>query len=79
LEDLILRKAHLIRESEMPECLVRFVAHNAAYKAVLKKWANSDFSEYLSIIDFPNEIEDYASRSYQELKAEQVRLIGLVS
>jgi hypothetical protein len=75
-EGLILEKAHLIREEEMPECLLRFVAHNAAYKAVLKKWEEKDFSEHLSVIDFPVEIQEYATRSYQELKREQMRLIG---
>lgn len=79
LERLILHKAHLIREQEMPECLLLFVAHNAAYKAVLKKWESNDFSDYLSIIDFPVEIEQYASTSFKELKEEQLRLVGLVS
>ncbi len=79
LERLILNKAHLIREPEMPECLLLFVAHNAAYKAVLKKWERNDFSDYLSIIDFPVEIEQYALNSFKELKSEQLRLIGLVS
>jgi hypothetical protein len=74
-EDLILRKSYLIREREMPDCLLRFVAHAAAYKAVLKKWKDGDFSEVLSIIDFPAELDVYASRSYGELKREQMALI----
>jgi hypothetical protein len=75
-EQLILKNSHLIRETEFPECLVKFVAHVAAYKAVLRKWELQDYSEVLSIIDFPKELDRYAERSYLELKAEQARLIG---
>ena len=54
LESLVLKSnSHLIREQEMPECLLNFVAHSCAYKTILKKWEDNDFSEYLSIIDFP--------------------------
>ena len=74
-EDLILRKSYLIREREIPDCLLQFVAHTAAYKAVLKKWQDDDFSEFLSIIDFPDELNAYAARSYDELKREQMALI----
>jgi hypothetical protein len=75
-EGLILKNSHLIREQEIPECLLAFVAHSAAYKAVLKKWEANDFSEVLSIIDFPHDIEKYAERSYCELKREPLRLLG---
>lgn len=74
-EDLILRKSYLIREQEMPDCLLQFVAHNAAYKALLRKWKDDDFSEFLSIIDYPIELNAYATRSYDELKREQMTLI----
>src|SRR4029079_12821943 len=76
-EQLILKNSHLIRETEFPPCLLHFVAHVAAYKAVLKRWEQSDYSELLSIIDFPRELDTYAAQSYAELKAEQARLIGL--
>ena len=61
---------------EMPEGLLRFVAHVAAYKAVLAKWEESDFSEHLSIIDYPTEVTWYATESYSQLKREQLTLIG---
>lgn len=75
-EKLILSSAHLIRESEMPSCLLLFVAHVAAYRSVLRKWEQGDYSEFLSVIDFPAEIEAYASTSFIELKHEQARLLG---
>ena len=40
LEHVIINKAHLIIEKEMPNCLLRFLAHSAGYKAVIKKMEN---------------------------------------
>jgi len=76
LEKLILENAYLIREEKVPECLLRFVTHGSAYKAILKKWESGDFSENTPALDFPVELEENAAHSYQELKAEQLRLIG---
>jgi hypothetical protein len=75
-EEIILKNAHLIREEEIPECLLRFVTHVSAYKAILYKWEQGDFSEYQPIILFPSEITEYAEKSYRELKEEQLELIG---
>ncbi len=75
-EHLILENAHLIKEEKMPDVLLHFVTHASAYKAMLKKWEGSDFSEYNPLVDFPVELNDYATQSYNELKAEQLRLIG---
>ena len=76
LEKLILGNAYLIREEEMPECLLKFVTHVSAYKANLAKWDMGDFSEHFTALDFPVEIDAYATKAYRELKAEQLRLIG---
>lgn len=75
-ENLILKNSHLIRESEIPDCLLKFVAHVAAYKAVLKKWEKDDYSQILSVIDFPADLDAYATKSYTSLKKEQSILIG---
>lgn len=76
LEQIIISKAHLIIEEEMPQCLKRFLAHTAGYKAVIKKWQLGDFSESTSVIHYPVEIEDYAEKSYLMLKEKQKKLIG---
>jgi hypothetical protein len=76
LEQVIINKAHLIIEEEMPQCLKRFLAHSAGYKAVIKKWEQGDFTEYSSVIDYPLEIEEYAESSYSTLRKRQQKLIG---
>lgn len=76
-EKLLLEHAYLVRERELPECIIRFFTHVAGYKAVLKKWADGDISEQFSIIDFPSDLREYAAEAYRALKDEQLRLVGL--
>ena len=51
-ENLILENAYLIREKNMPECLLRYITHVSSYKAMIKKWDAGDFSEYIPMIEF---------------------------
>ncbi len=74
-EKVIIEKAHLIIEEQMPKCLLDFVTHVVGYKAVLAKWANGDYSERRSTIGWPPEFDLYVRRSYAVLKAEQTSLL----
>ncbi len=74
-EKIIIEKAHLIVEEQMPRCLLDFVTHVVGYKAVLAKWAEGDYTERRSTIGWPPEFDIYVERSYQALKAEQTRLM----
>jgi hypothetical protein len=74
-EKIIIEKAHLIVEEQMPHCLLEFVTHVVGYKAVLAKWADGDYSERRSTIGWPPEFDRYVERSYAALKAEQMRLL----
>ena len=74
-EKIIIEKAHLIVEEQMPHCLLEFVTHVVGYKAVLSKWAEGDYSERRSTIGWPPAFDAYVNRSYNALKAEQTRLL----
>lgn len=74
-EKVIIEKAHLIVEEQMPQCLLDFVTHVVGYKAVLSKWAEGDYAERRSTIGWPPEFDAYVTRSYAALKAEQMRLM----
>jgi hypothetical protein len=76
IEKLILEKAYLIRERDMPECLLNFITHVSGLKVVVEKWSKGDFSEHTSVVFFPKEIDHYATESYKELKDKQLELIG---
>lgn len=75
-EKLIVENADLIIENEMPTCLLQLVAHIVTYKPVIKKWQSDDYSEYLSMADFPTDLRQYLESSYSKLKNEQAVLIG---
>jgi hypothetical protein len=74
-EKIIIEKAYLIVEEQMPHCLLDFVTHVVGYKAVVEKWAEGDYSERRSTIGWPPEFDIYVERSYAALKAEQTRLL----
>jgi hypothetical protein len=74
-EKIIIEKAYLIVEEQMPQCLLDFVTHVVGYKAVLSKWAEGDYTERRSTIGWPPEFDIYVERSYYALKAEQTRLL----
>jgi len=75
-EKIIIEKAYLVIEEEMPQCLLEFVTHVVGYKAVLAKWAEGDFSERRSTIGWPPEFDGYVQRSYAALKAQQTSLVN---
>lgn len=74
-ERIIIEKAHLIVEEEMPRCLLDFVTHVVGYKAVLARWTEGDYTERRSTIGWPPEFDDYVERSYKSLKARQSALL----
>ena len=74
-EKIIIEKAYLVVEEQMPHCLLDFVTHVVGYKAVLAKWAKDDYSERRSTIGWPPEFDVYVERSYAALKAKQTRLL----
>jgi hypothetical protein len=76
LFDVILAKSDLLIEAEMPESMLLFCAHIAAYDAVLERWKEKDYSEIQSVIHYPGKINEYARSSFVHLKAQQDKLLG---
>jgi hypothetical protein len=76
LVELILTKADLLVESEMPEVLLRVCTNVLAYEANLKSWDEGDFSRLGTVNDFPGEeLRKYASVNFDYLKKEQAKLL----
>ena len=76
LEQVIVGKAHLVIEEDMPHALKRFLAHSAGYKAVIKQWELGNYTESTSIIEYPVDLAVYAEASFKTLRKEQLKLIG---
>lgn len=77
--EIVNSRLDLLIEEEMPESLKMLCAHVAAYKTVMVKWEQGDFSEHTSIITFPaQEVKNYVDQSFSKLKKRQNELIGLI-
>ena len=76
MEKAIVENADLIIENEIPDCFLKLIAHIAAYKPVLKKWQDGDYTEHLSMSGYPKDLRPYVETSYIKLKDERTTLIG---
>ena len=79
--ELVLNRADLIEEPDMPSCLLALCAHVNGYQAILKEWETGEISiereDNLSIVNFPgDELAAYAATAFSRLKAEQAELLG---
>lgn len=71
--ELIISKAHLLIEDEMPACLLQFCAHKAGYDVITQRWKDQDFSEHLSVVRHPGEeLHSYLRQSFTRLKRDQI-------
>jgi hypothetical protein len=76
MEKAIIENADLIIENEMPKSFIDLIAHIAAYKPVMRKWQEGDFSEHLSVTNYPDDLPKYVEGSYVALKNERATLLG---
>jgi hypothetical protein len=72
--EVIIHKAHLLIEDEVPSCLLEFCAHKAGYDVVIERWKQHDFTEHLSVVRHPGDaLHNYLQQSFTRLKREQAR------
>jgi hypothetical protein len=76
MERIIIDHLDLIEGGEMPAAFSDLLAHNAAYRAVLSQWAEGDYSEYASVLNFSSEdLMAEIKPVYTELLKRQRQLI----
>ncbi|WP_460718532.1 hypothetical protein [Nocardia heshunensis] len=77
MRDIVVTKADLLIESEMPAVLLELCAHVSGYEVTLARWSVGDLGDYVSIIKFPaHELRAYTRDRFAGLKLEQTRLLG---
>jgi hypothetical protein len=77
MEEVVLKHSDLIEEQDMPQCFIDLISHISAYKAVVQKWTNGDYSEHVSVIRFPGAaLTAYLEPQYRILKERQTLLRG---
>jgi hypothetical protein len=75
--EMIVGRAHLLIDDQIPSCLLKLCAHTSGYEVVLKRWEKGDFSRHLSVVAHPRtEIDDYAERCFAQLKETQAKLLA---
>ena len=80
VEDVIVGKADLLDEDEMPMPFLQLVAHVAAYKTVLKRWDQKDFADNIALLPFPRSyLLPLVQERFALLKQEQQKLLGELS
>lgn len=76
-EKLILKNIDLLESDEIPKAFIDALAHIAAYKAVLADWKQSDFSNHVSVNNWPSkELLAIVKPEYEKLRALQRKLMG---
>jgi hypothetical protein len=76
MRDVIVTKAHLFEEAEIPECLLRLCAHVSAYEPILDRWSEGDYAEHAPRLAFPRQQTlEYAVTSFKRLKTRQQELL----
>ncbi|MEU7551859.1 hypothetical protein AB0B01_05735 [Streptomyces sp. NPDC044571] len=77
MRDVVVTKADLLIEEEMPPVLLELCAHVSGYEITAARWASGEFREYKSVIQFPGpELKEYTTTRFARLKMEQAALLG---
>lgn len=74
--EAIVGNLHLIEGSEVPPSFLKLIAHVEAYRVIRQKWAQGDFSEHATQLNFPIEFQEEVAHTFGELKQRQALLIG---
>ncbi len=70
----ILDHADLILGTLMPPSFIDLIAHVEGYRVVLSRWADGDFSDHVSLLNFPTQFEEDVRAAYDLLKQRQASL-----
>lgn len=79
MRDIVVTKADLLAESQVPQVLLELSAHVSGYEIAEAKWERGDYApqHHLSGVPYPSEeLARYARQSFIRLKQEQGRLLG---
>ncbi|MFF3014766.1 hypothetical protein [Streptomyces sp. NPDC057939] len=77
MRDLVIKRADLLSEPEMPPILLQLSAHVSGYEITAARWEQGSYDEHLSVVPFPaEEMATYARHGFARLKQQQSRLLG---
>lgn len=69
MRDVVVTKADLLIEQEMPPALLQLCAQVSGYEITAARWAQGRYDEHLSVIPFPaGELMEYTRDRFTRLK-----------
>jgi hypothetical protein len=75
MEAAIIQNAHLVEGNKMPISFLKFLAHIEVYKIVLKQWAQDNYIDHTSYLDYPEEFHSDIREIFSMLKLRQIKLM----
>jgi hypothetical protein len=76
MRDVVVTRADLITEADIPRCLLDLCAHVSAYEAILAQWERGDFHENKPPLPFPRQaLNAYIPAAFSQLKLAQSELL----
>ncbi|MHA6758009.1 hypothetical protein [Streptacidiphilus sp. PAMC 29251] len=77
MRDVVVTKADLLIEQEMPPSLLQLCAHVSGYEITAARWSQGRYEEHTSLIAYPGrELRAYTRDRFTLLKREQAALLG---
>ncbi|GGV68461.1 hypothetical protein GCM10010277_77810 [Streptomyces longisporoflavus] len=77
MRDVVITKADLLIEDEMPSAMLQLCAHVSNYEILAARWAEGNYEEHLPAIRYPAwDLKEYARDRFILLKKRQANLLG---
>ncbi|MCF0069764.1 hypothetical protein LZD49_04725 [Dyadobacter sp. CY261] len=74
--DILVSKSDLLKEEDIPDCLLQLITHIVAYKVVAKGWEVGEGDENVEIVPFPLNAREHVYQEFGNLKKEQSGLLS---
>ncbi len=77
VEAIIIENIHLIEGDEIPKAFTQALSHVSAYRAVIAQWESGDYSEHVSVNNWPAKgLMESVKPVFEELTKKQSKLLG---
>jgi len=75
LVELVLTKADLLVDAEMPDCLLQLTAHVSGYQAIMHRWNEDGYKVQIPPVPFPDDLFSHADSRFRRLRRDQRLLL----
>jgi hypothetical protein len=73
--DAIIDNVHLIEGNDIPKSFLDLISHVEAYRVIKYRWQEGDYSENMSLLNFPKQFQSDVETTFHMLKERQAALM----